>query len=138
MSGVKVLTYLKKMDRAILRSMVTAFCHHLNMDLSGYPQTKSPIKPDAFSRIVRIADIYDALTSARSYRMKPFTRADALAIITDWSEYRNPDFDRIKVALKNPVIVDGRNLYKPDRMASAGFSYIPLGRCGGTACEVEK
>jgi len=64
--------------------------------------------------------------------------ADALAIITDWSEYRNPDFDRIKAALKNPLIVDGRNLYKPDRMVSAGFSYIPLGRCGGTVCEVEK
>ncbi len=60
--------------------------------------------------------------------------ADALAIITDWSEYRNPDFDRIKTALKNPLIVDGRNLYKPDRMAAAGFSYIPLGRCGGGVC----
>jgi UDPglucose 6-dehydrogenase len=40
--------------------------------------------------------------------------------------------------LKNPLIVDGRNLYKPDRMASAGFSYIPLGRCGGTVCPVVK
>jgi UDPglucose 6-dehydrogenase len=60
--------------------------------------------------------------------------ADALAIITDWSEYRNPDFDRIKAALKSPIVVDGRNLYKPDRMASAGFSYIPLGRCGGNIC----
>ena len=64
--------------------------------------------------------------------------ADALAIITDWSEYRNPDFDRIKAALKSPLIVDGRNLYKPDRMASAGFSYIPLGRCSGTVCEEVK
>ncbi len=83
MSGVKVLTYLKKMDRAILRSMIVAFCHHLNIDRSGYPQTKTPIKPDAFSRIVRIADIYDALTSTRSYRMKPFARAEALAIIIE-------------------------------------------------------
>jgi UDPglucose 6-dehydrogenase len=63
--------------------------------------------------------------------------ADALAVITDWSEYRNPDFERIKSAMKNPLVVDGRNLYKPDRMASAGFSYIPLGRCGGTVCEVK-
>ena len=60
--------------------------------------------------------------------------ADALAIITDWSEYRNPDFDRIKTALKNPLIVDGRNLYKPDRMVKAGFSYIPLGRCSNGVC----
>lgn len=60
--------------------------------------------------------------------------ADALTIITDWSEYRNPDFDRIKAALRNPTIVDGRNLYKPDRMSVAGFRYIPLGRCGGSVC----
>ncbi len=64
--------------------------------------------------------------------------ADALAIITDWNEYRNPDFDRIKATLKNHVIVDGRNLYKPDRMAAAGFSYIPLGRCGGGICSEVK
>lgn len=60
--------------------------------------------------------------------------ADALAVITDWSEYRNPDFDRIKSALRSPMIVDGRNLYKPDRMAAGGFSYIPLGRCSGGIC----
>jgi UDPglucose 6-dehydrogenase len=56
--------------------------------------------------------------------------ADALAIITDWSEYRNPDFELIKTSLKTPNIVDGRNLYKPDRMFGLGFNYIPLGRNG--------
>jgi UDPglucose 6-dehydrogenase len=56
--------------------------------------------------------------------------ADALAVITDWNEYRNPDFDRIKGALASPLVVDGRNLYKPERMASSGFRYIPLGRNG--------
>jgi len=61
--------------------------------------------------------------------------ADALTVITDWSEYRNPDFDRIKTALNTPLIVDGRNLYKPARMFAAGFRYIPLGRCGGGVCE---
>jgi UDPglucose 6-dehydrogenase len=60
--------------------------------------------------------------------------ADALTIITDWSEYRNPDFDRIKTALRSPTIVDGRNLYKPDRMAAGGFTYVPLGRCSGGIC----
>jgi UDPglucose 6-dehydrogenase len=57
--------------------------------------------------------------------------ADALAVITDWSEYRNPDFERIKASLKTANVVDGRNLYKPDRMANSGFNYIPLGRNGG-------
>lgn len=56
--------------------------------------------------------------------------ADALTVITDWHEYRNPDFDRIKEALKQPLIVDGRNLYKPTRMKEAGIRYIPLGRAG--------
>lgn len=83
LSGVKVLTYLKKLDKTILRSMIVAFCHHMNMDRSGYPQTSRTIMPDAFSRIVRIADIYDALTSARSYRMKPFSSSEALAIIAE-------------------------------------------------------
>lgn len=63
--------------------------------------------------------------------------ADALVIVTDWNEYRNPDFDRIKGDLKNPLIVDGRNLYKPSRMATAGFSYIPLGRSVGGISEVK-
>ena len=57
--------------------------------------------------------------------------ADALTVITDWNEYRNPDFDRIKTALKCPNIVDGRNLYRPERMSATGFNYFPLGRCGG-------
>ena len=56
--------------------------------------------------------------------------ADVLVIITDWSEYRNPDFDRIKAELKEPFIIDGRNLYKLGRMRDAGFRYVPLGRNG--------
>jgi UDPglucose 6-dehydrogenase len=58
--------------------------------------------------------------------------ADALAIITEWSEYRNPDFDKVKSLLKTPVIFDGRNLYKPQRMRDAGFDYFPIGRNGLT------
>ena len=61
--------------------------------------------------------------------------ADALTVITDWHEYRNPDFDRIKSSLRQPMIVDGRNLYKPSRMKEAGFRYIPLGRAGNGLAE---
>jgi len=56
--------------------------------------------------------------------------ADVLVVITDWNEYRTPDFERMLAELKAPVIIDGRNLYKPARMKSAGFTYYPLGRCG--------
>lgn len=54
--------------------------------------------------------------------------ADALVIVTDWSEYRNPDFPRIKAGLRQPVVIDGRNLYDPARMAALGFRYASIGR----------
>jgi len=54
--------------------------------------------------------------------------ADALAIVTEWREFRSPDFDAIKAALKDPVIFDGRNLYDPAHMVRAGFSYYAIGR----------
>jgi UDPglucose 6-dehydrogenase len=56
--------------------------------------------------------------------------ADALAIVTEWNEYRNPDFDRIRTLLKKPVIFDGRNLYDPRRMKFIGFEYFAIGRNG--------
>jgi len=56
--------------------------------------------------------------------------ADALAIVTEWNEYRNPDFDRIKSLLNKPVIFDGRNLYDPRRLKFIGFEYIAIGRNG--------
>jgi len=54
--------------------------------------------------------------------------ADALVVVTDWNEYRHPDFQRIKLALRRPVIVDGRNLYSPAKMADLGFTYRSIGR----------
>ena len=54
--------------------------------------------------------------------------ADALAVVTDWNEYRHPDFGRIKQTLKRPLIVDGRNLYALHRMADMGFTYHSVGR----------
>ncbi len=54
--------------------------------------------------------------------------ADALAIVTEWREFRSPDFDFLKGALSAPVIFDGRNIYDPVHMARAGFSYYSVGR----------
>ena len=72
-------------------------------------------------RIEYAESSYDALT-----------RADALVIVTDWNEYRHPDFGRIKGALKAPVVVDGRNLYDRRKMEGLGFSYASIGRGGRT------
>jgi UDPglucose 6-dehydrogenase len=49
-------------------------------------------------------------------------------IVTEWLEYRNPDFDRIKQLLTRPLIVDGRNLYDPARLERLGFTYDSIGR----------
>jgi UDPglucose 6-dehydrogenase len=54
--------------------------------------------------------------------------ADALAVVTDWNEYRHPDFARIKQALRRPIVVDGRNLYDAVKMARLGFIYLSIGR----------
>ncbi|WP_322041409.1 UDP-glucose/GDP-mannose dehydrogenase family protein [Burkholderia diffusa] len=56
------------------------------------------------------------------------TAADALVIVTEWKEFRSPDFTRLKAELKAPVIFDGRNLYEPDAMAELGFDYHAIGR----------
>ncbi len=54
--------------------------------------------------------------------------ADALIIVTEWKEFRSPDFDKIKASLKTPVIFDGRNLYEPSLVKQAGLSYESIGR----------
>src|SRR5262245_7741974 len=54
--------------------------------------------------------------------------ADALAIITEWQEFRSPDFGAIKEKLKSPAIFDGRNLYDPAALKAQGIAYFPIGR----------
>ena len=54
--------------------------------------------------------------------------ADALVIVTEWKEFRSPDFDLIKARLKQPLIVDGRNLYDPALVRGLGFDYLAIGR----------
>ncbi len=55
-------------------------------------------------------------------------KADALLILTEWQQYRRPDLDRIKQLLKQPLIIDGRNLFNTDKMKKRGFIYISIGR----------
>lgn len=54
--------------------------------------------------------------------------ADALVIVTEWKEFRSPDFELIKASLKLPLLVDGRNLYDPAMVRGLGFEYLPIGR----------
>jgi UDPglucose 6-dehydrogenase len=59
--------------------------------------------------------------------------ADALIVVTDWNEYRHPDFARIRSALRRPVLIDGRNLYDPAKLGALGFTYLSIGRAGANA-----
>ncbi len=58
----------------------------------------------------------------------PLEGADALAVVTDWNQFRNPDFSRIKRLLREPVIFDGRNLYDPEFVSGQGIAYFSIGR----------
>ena len=71
------------------------------------------------SRIVFTEGAYEAVRGA-----------DALAILTEWNEFRTPDFTRIKECLKRPLIFDGRNLYDPKVLEGLGFRYFSMGRPG--------
>ena len=68
-------------------------------------------------RIFYAGDPYDALAGA-----------DALVVMTEWLPYRNPDFERMRSLLARPLVLDGRNLYDPERMRRAGFEHYGIGR----------
>lgn len=65
------------------------------------------------------------------YAADPYSAAhgvDALLVMTEWLVYRNPDFDRVRKLVRRPLLIDGRNLYDPHRMAALGFEYHGIGR----------
>ncbi|PIE23300.1 MAG: UDP-glucose 6-dehydrogenase [Planctomycetota bacterium] len=64
------------------------------------------------------------------YAKKPIDAAkdaDALLLVTEWSEFRHPDFEELKTALKSPIIFDGRNIFSPKKMRGLGFTYYGIG-----------
>jgi UDPglucose 6-dehydrogenase len=69
------------------------------------------------NRITLCEKSYDALAGA-----------DALAIVTEWNEFREPDFDKMRKLLNEPVVFDGRNIYSPEHMRALGFTYFSVGR----------
>ncbi len=68
-------------------------------------------------KVTYAAKSYDALRGA-----------EALAIVTEWQEFREPDFARMRQLMKSPVIFDGRNIYEPQQMKAHGFTYLSIGR----------
>jgi putative nucleotidyltransferase with HDIG domain len=83
--GVKALLKLKKLDPVTIKSSIVAFEHHLHYDLSGYPRIRKTIHLDFSSRIVCLADQYDAMTSSRVYSRIPMPPDKALSIMMERS-----------------------------------------------------
>jgi UDPglucose 6-dehydrogenase len=81
------------------------------------PQAKRSARAVFGSRITLADHSYDALQGA-----------DALGILTEWNEFREPDFSRMRSLMRAPIIFDGRNLFDVSQMRADGFSYFSIGR----------
>ena len=78
-----------------------------------------------------MANVRELLGAQITYCEKPYEAlegADAMVLVTEWQEFRTPDFDLMKRLLVQPVVFDGRNIYDEKTMASHGFTYYAIGR----------
>ncbi len=96
-------------------------------DLLAAGATITAYDPVAMHEAKRVLGDNDRLTYATNPN-DALTGADALVIVTEWKEFRSPDFDLIKERLKQPLIVDGRNLYDPALVRAMGLDYLAIGR----------
>ncbi len=87
-------------------------------------QAYDPIVGDAVAQSMQAEPLYQAFSSSYA----ALQGANALVLVTEWDEFRRPDFQRMKEALKQPFIVDGRNIYDPVALRAAGFDYVAFGR----------
>src|SRR5207302_6600168 len=86
--------------------------------VQAYDPAAEPVARKLFNGRVALCErSYDALNGA-----------DALAIVTEWNEFREPDFQKMRALLKSPVVFDGRNIYSPEHMRALGFTYFSIGR----------
>jgi UDPglucose 6-dehydrogenase len=81
--------------------------------------------PEAMANVRKI---YGDKISYFDLQMPALAGADALCIMTEWNDYKRPKFDEMRVQMRTAVILDGRNLYDPERMSAAGFQYHSIGR----------
>jgi UDPglucose 6-dehydrogenase len=96
-------------------------------DLFAAGATVTAYDPVAMHETQRVFGDDSRLQYAES-PMGALTDAEALLIVTEWKEFRSPDFEAIKATLKSPVIFDGRNLYDPKFVRASGIEYFAIGR----------
>jgi UDPglucose 6-dehydrogenase len=75
-----------------------------------------------------VAKIFGDKVTRVEHSMDALNGADALAIMTEWSQFRTPNLGEVRQRMARPIIFDGRNLYDPQTMADAGFTYHSIGR----------
>jgi HD-GYP domain-containing protein (c-di-GMP phosphodiesterase class II) len=83
--GAEKLVHLKEFRRLPLRAIHVALEHHIKEDLSGYPRYFKKDDVNLFSKIVKVVDVFDAITTKRVYRLRVFTRAEALSLMLEQS-----------------------------------------------------
>ena len=99
----------------MIRSLLEAGAHIQASDPRAIEETRQVL--GEHRGLVYVNDMYDAVNNA-----------DALAIITEWDIYKQPDFERMKNLMSRKLIIDGRNLYSLDDMRKRGFEYVSIGR----------
>jgi len=102
-------------SRALIADLVAA-----GASVRGYDPAAGQQARNLFQKTPEVEIVESALAAVEG--------ADALAVVTEWQEFRSPDFAALKARLKTPAIFDGRNLYDPAVLRGLGFEYYPIGR----------
>ncbi|MGE5498044.1 MAG: UDP-glucose dehydrogenase family protein [Syntrophothermus sp.] len=155
-SEMKILSVVDKVNKAQKLVLVDKILSHFGGNIKGRkfavwglafkPNTDDMREAPAVVIINKLLELgakvsaYDpaAMESAKFYlkntieycndEFAALTNADALLVLTEWNEFRNPDFSQIKSKLKQAVIFDGRNIFAPEKMKDDGFVYYSIGR----------
>ncbi|MGE5682355.1 MAG: UDP-glucose dehydrogenase family protein [Bacillota bacterium] len=155
-SEMKILSVVDKVNKAQKLVLVDKLLSHFGGEVKGRtfavwglafkPNTDDMREAPAVVILKRLLELganvkaYDpaAMESARFYlkdqieytsdEYEAVQGSDALLVLTEWNEFRNPDFMKVKEELKAPVIFDGRNIFTPEKMKELGFTYYSIGR----------
>jgi UDPglucose 6-dehydrogenase len=155
-SEMQILTAVDRLNKERKLLLVERVLEHFKKDIQGRqlavwglafkPNTDDMREAPSVAIIRKLLDLgakvsaYDpvAMPNARFYfkdsilyaqdEYDALNGSDALLIVTEWNEFRNPDFASIKSKLKYPLVFDGRNIFEPDKMKELGFSYYSIGR----------
>jgi UDPglucose 6-dehydrogenase len=99
----------------IVRMLLKEGCSVTLFDPAAMERTKEVLEPGP--RVQYVSDMYEAASDAH-----------AVLVLSDWQEFAAIDLDRLRAALRHPIVIDGRNLFDPEVMSGKGFTYFSVGR----------